>query len=74
VDKSSTNSFVELGTKDYPFKALDDAFRELFAYAINSASKSIDGTRKILIKYGSNLTMHSVDMPLIAINSQIIIE
>jgi hypothetical protein len=74
VDQSSTNSFVELGTKDYPFKAFDDAFRELFAYTVNSARKSIDGTFKILIKYGSNLTMHSVDMPLIAINSQIIIE
>jgi hypothetical protein len=74
VDQSSTNSFVELGTKDYPFKALDDAFRELFAHTVNSARKSIDGTFKILIKYGSNLTMHSVDMPLIAINSQIIIE
>ena len=65
---------MELGTKDYPFKALDDAFRELFAYAINSASYTINGTYKILIKYGSNLTIHSVDMPLIALNSQIIIE
>lgn len=74
VDQSSKKSFVELGTKDYPFKALDDAFRELFAHALNSASYSIDGTYKILIKHGSNLTMHSVDMPLIAINSQIIIE
>jgi hypothetical protein len=74
VDQSSTNSFVELGTINCPFKALDDAFRELFSYAINSPSHSIDGTYKILIKYGSNLTMHSVDMPLIAINSKIIIE
>ena len=74
VDQSSANSFVELGTKDYPFKALDDAFRELFSYAINSASHSINGTYKILIKYGSNLTIHSVDMPLIALNSKIVIE
>ena len=74
MDQSSKNSFIELGTKDYPFKALDDPFRELFAYAINSPTHSIDGTFKILVKYGSNLTMHSVDMPLIAINSQIIIE
>jgi hypothetical protein len=72
VDQSSTNSLVELGTQNYPFKALDDAFRELFSYAINSPTHSIDGTYKILIK--SNLTMHSVDMPLIAINSKIIIE
>ena len=74
MDQSSTNSFVELGTKEYPFKALDDAFRELFDYAINSVTHTVDGTYKILIKYGSNLTIHSMDMPLIILNSRIIIE
>lgn len=30
VDPSSTNSNIELGTKQFPYKNLDDPFRELF--------------------------------------------
>jgi hypothetical protein len=30
VDPSSPKSNIELGTRAYPFKAMDDPFREMF--------------------------------------------
>jgi hypothetical protein len=59
-----------LGTRNFPFKALDDPFRELFRFTVSNSPNdgNINGIRKIFIKYGSNVTMHSVDMPLIAMN------
>ncbi len=64
VDPSSMKSNIELGTKIFPFKALDDPFREIFnnAYSLNAKFT-------IYLKQGSNLTVHSTIMPLLAVNS-----
>ena len=59
VDPSSTLSNIELGTRAYPFKAVDDPFRELFTLApLMSANSGL--IAKIYLKQGSNLTIHSV--------------
>eukprot|EP00347_Sterkiella_histriomuscorum_P010201 403377217 len=47
VDPSSNASNIELGTLHYPFKALDDPFREIFNYAAQ-----YDETFKIYLKHG----------------------
>jgi hypothetical protein len=65
VDPSSAFSNVELGTRQYPFKAIDDPFREL----MNIAAQ-LDGVKvRIYLKHGSNLTMHSIDLPLVTANA-----
>eukprot|EP00347_Sterkiella_histriomuscorum_P013996 403362565 len=69
VDPSSMSSNIELGTKQYPYKALDDPFREIFNYAAQ-----FDTTFKIYVKHGSNLTMHTNQMPLIILNSMIYLQ
>jgi len=66
VDPSSTSSHVELGTRLYPFKAIDDAFRELYSLAVVGQLSAT-----IFLKAGSNLTIHSIQMPLVSINSNI---
>lgn len=57
VDPSSNSSNIELGTIEHPFKALDDPFREIFAMenTYKMQQKFI-----IYVKYGSNLTLHSI--------------
>lgn len=57
---------LELGTKDYPFRSLDDAFRTIFNNNYIETMNFI-----INIKHGSNLTIHSEDMPLILLNSNV---
>ena len=66
VDPSSTDSHVELGTRSYPFKAIDDAFRELYSLAVLGELSA-----SIYLKAGSNLTIHSIQMPLVSLNSNI---
>jgi hypothetical protein len=76
IDPSSQLSNIELGTQQFPFKALDDPFRELFSLALLSPDFRPAWALmiNIRIKHGSNVTMHSIDMPLLAINSYITIE
>lgn len=70
MDPSSAYSNVELGTRQYPFKAMDDPFREMMSLAAQ-----LEGVKvRIFLKHGSNLTMHSIDMPLVTANAQIYIE
>ncbi len=68
VDPSSSKRF-ELGTRLYPFKCLDDPFRELFSYVVTNAITKLEGTYNIFIKSATNLTLHSIDMPLILLNT-----
>jgi hypothetical protein len=56
---------LELGTKEFPFRSLDDAFRTIF----NNNNQSFNYT--INVKHGSNLSIHSEDMPLIVLNSNV---
>ena len=68
VDPSSTHSNIELGTRAYPFKAIDDPFRELFTLApLISGNSSL--IVYIYLKQGSNLTIHSKQMPIVTLNS-----
>eukprot|EP00347_Sterkiella_histriomuscorum_P002411 403368259 len=69
VDPQSNISNLELGLKQHPFKSLDDPFRELF----NNADGKFRNV-KIFVKHNSNLTIHSVDMPLLALNINLTIE
>ncbi|TNV87906.1 hypothetical protein FGO68_gene6650 [Halteria grandinella] len=72
IDPSSTQSNVELGTKLFPFKAIDDPFREMFEVSSQVANTQVT----IYLKYGSsvNLTMHSTDMPLILVDARVSIK
>ena len=76
IDPSSQLSNIELGTKSNPFKALDDPFREIFEQAMIATEGKPAGEQMIFIrlKHGSNVTMHTLDMPLVTINSFISIE
>ena len=58
---------LELGTKEFPFRSLDDAFRTLFNY--NQHNETVKFT--INIRHGANITIKSEDMPLILLNSNI---
>ncbi|CDW78424.1 UNKNOWN [Stylonychia lemnae] len=53
----------ELGTKDFPYKQLDDVFREVF----NNANDQKYGVT-IKIMSNNNLTLYSESMPLFLIN------
>ena len=66
VDPSLKISNIELGTKQYPFKAIDDPFREIFNYLAQ-----YNENFTIFLKWGSNLTIHTNSMPLFAIHSTI---
>ncbi len=57
---------LEFGTKQFPFRSLDDAFRTIFNNQHNNAT-----LQTIYINHGSNLSIHSEDMPLILLNSNI---
>ena len=64
VDPSSNFSNIELGTRSYPFKAIDDPFREVFNYASDRDVKMI-----VNLKHGTNLTILTPVMPLLSLNS-----
>ena len=68
IDPSIELSNIELGTFEHPFKAFDDPFREIFNHAVN-----LEGDFLINIRYGSNLTIHSIGMPLLILNTNITI-
>ncbi|CDW76979.1 UNKNOWN [Stylonychia lemnae] len=63
IDNQSKNSGYELGIKNYPFKQLDDAFREIFNYATD---QTYNITLKI--KGNSSLNLFSDAMPILLIN------
>lgn len=70
IDSYDNNNFqpnIELGTKEFPFRSLDDAFRTLFNY--NQHNETVKFT--INIRHGANITINSEDMPLILLNSNI---
>ncbi|CDW72908.1 UNKNOWN [Stylonychia lemnae] len=68
VDPSSSLSNIELGTIEYPFKQLDDPFREIFNQLSWLGEEFI-----IYLRQGSNLTIHSEQMPLVLANSKVTI-
>eukprot|EP00347_Sterkiella_histriomuscorum_P016197 403354113 len=63
VDQSSTND-VELGTRDYPFRMLDDPFREVFN---NFADQN--PSIKVYVKAGVTTNFHAKQMPIILFNT-----
>ena len=69
VDPSSNNSNIELGTISFPFKAMDDPFREIFKYAV-----ALDTNFTIRLMHGSNLTIFTLAMPLVALNTLVTLE
>ena len=50
VDPSSKASSIELGTQSYPFKAMDDPFREIFNYGVISMGGQISNLITINLK------------------------
>jgi hypothetical protein len=48
------NPNMELGTKSFPFRSLDDVFREIF-----NSEKIFTKTINVFVKHGSNITIHS---------------
>ncbi|TNV87896.1 hypothetical protein FGO68_gene393 [Halteria grandinella] len=76
VDPSSSFSNIELGTQNFPFKALDDPFRELFNFGVPALSKRVNSLPLITVNimHGSNTTIHSDNMPLIMVNSDVLIQ
>ena len=57
---------IELGTKEFPFKALDDAFREIFNYAGPFDPDVIINIRADTINY-----MYAFEMPLYLVNTNL---
>ena len=73
VDPGSKSN-VELGTFSHPFKALDDPIRELFNFGIPILGlMQTPPLISILVKHGSNTTIHSDTMPLIIASSDVLI-
>ena len=72
MDPSSSNSNIELGTKAFPFKALDDPFRELSTLK-TLGETGVSDKISLFLKFGSNLTIHTYEMPLLAIKTHITI-
>ncbi len=66
MNPSSEVSNIELGTLSHPFKALDDPFRE----AVTVLSH-LDPSLVIYLEVDSNLTMHTFQMALVLLNSDI---
>ena len=74
----ASSSNLELGTKSNPFMSLDDAFRELFNEAAPYfwlKNRNAPPTFNIWVADQSivNVTIHSVDMPLVSLFCNIII-
>ena len=69
IDPQSESN-IELGTLEHPFHALDDPFRELFNFAVELG---VELNITVNIKHGSNVTLHSVDMPIFMLNMNFLI-
>jgi hypothetical protein len=73
VDPSSKASNIELGTKAFPFKSIDDPFREIFNSGLASVGGAVSALITVNLKIGSNLTVFSGKMPILVLNSNMLI-
>eukprot|EP00347_Sterkiella_histriomuscorum_P020024 403339391 len=71
---STSNLNIELGTIDYPFRMLDDPFREVFNNdysnqdAFNQDQYVYDQMINIYIKANTTLNIYTEEMPLLLLN------
>lgn len=68
MDPTSTLD-IELGTYDYPFRMLDDPFREAFNNFVD-----ISPTIIVNVKEGANSTLFIKEMPLLLFNTNLKIQ
>ena len=66
IDPSSNKSEIELGTLQFPYRSLDDPFREIFNNQQNQYLSA-----DIFIKMGGNATIYSNYQPIIIYHSSI---
>ncbi|CDW78980.1 UNKNOWN [Stylonychia lemnae] len=64
IDNTDKEQVIELGTLDFPYRNLDDPFREIF----NQQSQN-KPTVQILIREGVNITQYSSQVPLLLLQT-----